>query len=80
MPDNRATKHGGRRWHFRGRTVGPEGSPRSSTHGGRSPAKTTYTVDDSHVAAMPTKQTAGRFKVGPPTKKEHRHGYYRNIS
>lgn len=52
-------KGSGQRRRYRGRTVGPTGSPRSSTHGGKSPNSLGWTVNDTHDA---------RFgKTGIPT-------------
>lgn len=78
MPATKNAKHQGR-WHFRGRTVGPTGGPRSH-HQDKTPAPITFTVGDTARGAEPTKHVAGQFKTHAPVKRSDRHGIYRNWS
>ena len=60
--------YGLRRRH-KGKMVGPEGSPRSFTHGGRSQATGGYECGSPPVI---TKLINGKYRVSPPTKRRHR--------
>lgn len=76
-----ATKHGGKRHHYRGKTVREDGVPRSHTHGGHSQAGAAWTVGDTVQVALPTKVAGnGRFRVGAPSKRWHRRGIVRNAT
>jgi hypothetical protein len=78
---NTATKHGGKRVHFRGKTVREDGSPRSHTHGGHSQATGGFTMGDTAERALQTKAAGnGRFRVSEPTKRWHRRGIVRNAT
>ena len=77
----KAGKGSGKRRRFKGRMVQSNGLPRSHTHGGHSPAFGGWSCGDVDVAPrdQATKHMPGRFKVGPPRKRQHRRGFYRSI-
>lgn len=64
-------KGSGKRRRYRGRTVQPDGSPRSHTHGGHSPARKGW--ETGQTEAYPTKIIPGRFRVRLPNN-VFRHG------
>lgn len=70
-------KGSGKRRHFRGKMVLPDGSPRAHTHGGHSQAAAGFEMgqDKPYI----TKEIPGRYRVSAPTKRAHRRGFYRSI-
>lgn len=76
-----AGKHGGKRHHYRGKTVREDGSPRAHTHGGHSQADKGFMAGDTATSAHPTSSKAlSRFVVSAPTKRHHRRGIVRNAT
>lgn len=74
-------KGSGQRRRFRGRMVLPTGSPRSHSSGGGSPGNAGFECGSTNFSkAVPTKALPGKYKVGHPSKREHRHGIYRNAT
>lgn len=75
------SKGSGKRRHYRGKTVNPDGSPRAHTHGGHSPARSGWTLGDTAIKAVATKTAVlGVFKVNGPTKARDRSGIIRNAT
>lgn len=60
--------------------------PRSHTHGGRSPARRGWSVNDAGPdgpkgKSQTTKHLPAKFRTqGPPTKRHHRRGSYGSIT
>lgn len=83
-----ARKGSGKRQRWRGKMVQPNGSPRSHTHGGHSPAMRGWSVGDAGPEPgvpkgkdQTTKHLPARFRAnGAPSKRGHRRGSYGSIS
>ncbi len=69
-------KGSGKRRHFRGKMVLPDGSPRAHSHGGHSQAFGGWERGQDKVYT--TKHIPGQFRAPAPTKRVHRKGFYRS--
>lgn len=84
LTSGNARKGSGKRQRWRGKMVQPNGSPRSHSHGGHSPAARGWSVNDAGPdgpkgKSQTTKHLPAKFRAnGAPTKRHHRKGIVRN--